>query len=299
MVLGAAILWGSSATAAQFLQNQNVSTLLISQTRVSLSCILLLAALATRRKDLLKVIPADLWRFLLLGVIGIAGANFTYYFTMKLSTVATGILLQYLAPLAVVTYMVLSKEETLSLRKVGAAFLSLAGCFLAVGGAGPSALRIGAMALGTGILSMGCYAFLTLFSRHLLRRYPSWTVIFYSLAFASVFWMAVHPVSEIMQEPHSLPIWLALGALSISSVLLPYLLYFSGLRRISASRVILLSTSEPVVAIASAAIVLGEVLDAWKVLGAVLVLGAILVLQSGQEKDAVEPQQASRESYGS
>jgi drug/metabolite transporter (DMT)-like permease len=98
MILGAAIFWGSSATAAQFLQNQNVSTLLISQTRVSLSCILLLAVLATRRKDLLKVKPADLWRFLLLGVIGIAGANFTYYFTMKLSTVAIGILLQYLAP---------------------------------------------------------------------------------------------------------------------------------------------------------------------------------------------------------
>jgi hypothetical protein len=116
--------------------------------------------------------------------------------------------------------MVLSKEEALSLRKVGAAFLSLAGCFLAVGGAGPSTLRIGARALGTGILSMGCYAFLTLFSWHLLRRYPSWTVIIYSLAFTSVFWMAVHPVSEIMQEPHSLPIWLALGALSISSVLL-------------------------------------------------------------------------------
>jgi hypothetical protein len=45
--------------------------------------------------------------------------------------------------------------------------------------------------------------------------------------------------------------------------------------------------------------VLGEVLDAWKVLGAVLVLGAILVLQSGHQTDAVEPQQASMESYGS
>jgi drug/metabolite transporter (DMT)-like permease len=73
--------------------------------------------------------------------------------------------------------------------------------------------------------------------------------------------------------------WLALGGLSLTSVLIPYVFYFGGLRRISASRTIITSTMEPIVAIVSAAFLLGETLDGWRTLGAVAVVVAIVVVQ--------------------
>jgi drug/metabolite transporter (DMT)-like permease len=202
---------------------------------------------------------------------------------MKQSTVATGILLQYLAPLAVVSYTVLAGEESLTARKVLAAFLSLVGCFFAVGGAAGLLVTPGAWV--TGLLSMFCFAFLTVFSRHLLARTSTWTVILYALCAASLFWLVVHPPDALLRERHDATTWGALFLLALASVLFPYLLYFAGLRRITASQAIITGTAEPVVAIASAAALLGEVLDAGRIIGAAIVLGAIIILQTGAGKE--------------
>jgi drug/metabolite transporter (DMT)-like permease len=283
-VLGAALFWGISATVAQGLQRHGVSTILIVQMRVTVSCLLLLSGCVLFRRDLLRIRGGDLTWFALVGVIGIAGANYTYYATMRQSTVATGILLQYLAPLAVVGYTVLTREETLTARKVFAALLSLAGCFFAVGGVGPGRFSMTPGALTTGLLSMFCFAFLTIFSRHLLARLSSTTLILFSLCFASVFWLIVHPPEVLLEERHDASTWGVVILLGLSSVLFPYLLYFAGLRRIPASRAIITSTAEPVVAILSAAILLGEGLDPLQIVGAAIVLGAIVFLQTGGEK---------------
>jgi drug/metabolite transporter (DMT)-like permease len=283
-VLGAALFWGISATVAQGLQKHGVSTILIVQMRVTISCLLLLGGCILVRRDLLRIRWGDLARFALLGIIGIAGANYTYYATMRQSTVAAGILLQYLAPLAVVGYTVLAGEEALTARKVLAALLSLAGCFFAVGGLGPGRFSMTPGALATGLLSMFCFAFLTIFSRHLLARLSGTTVILFSLCFASLFWLVVHPPGVLLEEQHDASTWGMLILLALSSVLFPYLFYFAGLRRIPASRAIITSTAEPVVAILSAAILLGEGLDSVQIFGAVIVLVAIVFLQTGREQ---------------
>jgi drug/metabolite transporter (DMT)-like permease len=287
-VLGAALLWGLSATVAQGLQRHGVSTILIVQMRATISFLLLLSGCILFRRDLLRIQWRDLARFALLGIIGIAGANYTYYATMRQSSVAAGILLQYLAPLAVIGYTVLAGEETLTARKVFAALLSLVGCFFAVGGIGPGRFSMTPGALATGLLSMFCFAFLTIFSRHLLARLSGTTVILYSLCFASIFWLVVHPPAVLLEEQHDAPTWGVLILLALSSVLFPYLLYLAGLRRIPASRAIITSTAEPVVAIFSAAILLGESLDLMQIIGAAIVLGAIVFLQTGGEKPGDE-----------
>jgi drug/metabolite transporter (DMT)-like permease len=283
-ILAAAALWGLSATGAKVLQNQGVGTLLIVQTRVTISCLLMLVFFATKRPLLLRVRRTDLWRLVLIGLVGVAGTNFTYYYTIKESTVALAILLQYLAPLAVMGFAVWKGDEELSPGKVAAALAALFGCFLAVGGPESGDLRLSPLALFTGILSMAGFAFMTIYPRYLFVRYSVLTVQFYAVLFASLFWLVVHPPWATIGEPVSAETWGALTALSVGSVLIPYSLYLAGLRRVVPSRAIIISTFEPVVAIVSAAVVLGEGMDALRIFGALLVLGAIVALQVGPEK---------------
>lgn len=133
MIMGAALCWGGSATTAKSLLNQQVDTLLIVQFRVTFSCLLMLVFYLLFKPRILRVNTRDLWRFALLGIVGVAGSNFTYYFTIKESTVATGILMQYLSPLLVMGYAAVAKEEEFTLYKLSAAVVSLLGCSLAVG----------------------------------------------------------------------------------------------------------------------------------------------------------------------
>ena len=293
MIMLAAVLWGLSATAAKFLLNHQVGTLLIVQTRVTFSCLIMFFVYLVFAPRHLRVRPADLWRFGLLGIAGMAGANFTYYFTIKESTVATAILIQYTAPIFVLAYETIQKEEKFTTVKLIAALLSLLGCFLAVGGYDASRLNITPLGLISGIGSIFCFAFLTVYPRHLLVRYSTWTVIFYSLVGASVFWLFVNPPWVLVGAGPAVDVWGALVVLAVGSVLIPHTSYFGGLRHVVPSRAIITSTLEPVVAIISAAFFLGEFLEAVQAVGAVLVLAAIVVLQVRREPGELEGEHAS------
>ncbi|MEK9137595.1 MAG: DMT family transporter, partial [Bacteroidota bacterium] len=63
-------------------------------------------------------------------------------------------------------------------------------------------------------------------------------------------------------------------------------LYFAGMQYVPASRAAVTSTLEPVVAIVSAAVFLGEMLQPGQVVGAVIVLCAIGLLQMKKEGEA-------------
>ena len=283
MIVSAATLWGLSATAAKVLQNLGLTTIVIVQSRVLWSAVILLVVFGTMRRDLLRVPVRELWQFALLGVIGFAGANFTYYAVIKESTVATGILLQYTAPVFVMLYAVRTGMERFSGLKLVAALVSLAGCFLAVGQYDPGAVALTPTVLLTGAASVFCFAFLTVYSRRLIARYRTWTVTFYAVLFATLFWFLINPPWVMVSGVMAPELWAALVVLAVISVLLPHTLFIAGLRTIDASRGIIISTLEPVVAILSAALILSEHLSAIQVVGAAMVVAAVVGLNASPE----------------
>jgi len=284
MILGSAVFWGTSATAAKALFNQQLDTVLVVQARVTVSMFLLLGFYLIFRRDFLRIDPRELWKFALLGCIGVAGTNFTYYFTIKETTVATAILIQYTAPLLVMLYAVWSGEERFTGAKIIAVVLSLGGCFLAVGAYDREVLRITPLGLLTGIGSIFGFAFLTIFTRSVLKTHGVWTSTFYAMLFASLFWGVLNPPWVVAAQPLTARTWGALVVLAVVSLLIPQTLFFGGLRRIVPSRAIITSTFEPIVAIVSAAWYLGELLEGPQILGALLVIAAILLLQAHPEE---------------
>lgn len=283
MIMAAAAFWGVSATAAKFLLNRHVDTILIVQMRVTVSALILILFYLIAKPDLLRVRRQDVWRFALLGIIGVSGANFTYYFTIKESTVATAIILQYTAPLFVMAYTTVVGQERFTPLKLVAAILSLTGCFLAVGAYDTTVLKLPVIGLISGAGSMICFSFLGIYTRYLARRSNIWTMTVYSFIFASLFWLVINPPSMIVAQSPSGATWGGLVALAIMSVLIPHSLFFAGMQHVVASRAIITSTLEPVVAIASAAMVLGEFLRPTQVFGAALVVCAIVLLQMRRE----------------
>jgi len=287
MIIGAASLWGASATLAKSLLNQRLDTLFIVQTRTSFSCVVLFAGLLIVSPRLLRIRYGDIWRFAFLGILGLAGANFTYYFTIKESNVATAITIQYTAPLFVMAYEIWRKEERYTLNKLIAAVLSLTGCFLAVTGLDLTVMRISNLGLLTGAGSILSFTFLTIATRHLLVRYSSWTVTFYGIASAAVFWLVLNPPQRIIAAQPSSETWLTLFILAMASVLVPNLLYTSGLRYVVPTRAVITSTLEPIVAIVTAALFLGELLNGVQLVGAMLVILAIVLLQVSRERGSI------------
>jgi drug/metabolite transporter (DMT)-like permease len=250
---------------------------------MTLSFITLLILLLIFRRDVLRVNVKDLPRFALLGIIGVAGSNFSYYYIINVSNVATGILLQYMAPLLVLGYAILTKDEEVSTVKFLSAIISLAGCFLAVRGERLSLLNLSTFGVIIAIATPSVWAFNTVILRHLLNSYKSWTVTIYAFMFATLFWMFFNPPWKLVSAGYSGETWGVFFLFAIISILIPHSLYFIGVQYLTASRAIITATFEPIVAIGSAYFFLGETLSPIQLVGALFVIAAIVLLQYKKE----------------
>ncbi len=284
-ILGAAAFWGVSATAARYLITLRFDTLLLVQMRITLSCLLLLPVFLAFRPRLLRVAPRDLPHLALLGIAGVAGSNFTYYFAIQETNVATAILMQYLAPVLVLAWAASTREERLTPVKVGAAAVSIAGCFLAIAGGSLDVFRLSPAGIGSGLASAFCWGFTNVWLKRMVKAYAVWTCVIWSFIFASLFWLFINPPWAIAAAAYPADTWLVLLGIAVISVLIPHSLYFNGVRYLTASRAIITATFEPVVAIATAAFFVGETPGPVQALGAVMVLGAIALLQVRHEAD--------------
>lgn len=279
-ILIAVIFWGGSAALAKLLFTKQYETLMIVQTRSSLSFILLALYFALKEREVFRIRLHDLHLFASVGLIGIAGTNFAYYYTVKESTVATAILIQNTAPVFVMIYAVLvSKEEEFNLAKAISLLLALFGCYLAVSGGSVADIKLSGWSLFTGPASTFCYVFVLIAGKRILRRYSTWTMLLYSFGFATVFWLFINPPWAIASKGYSINDWGVFWVFAIVSILIPYSFFGAGLKRLEASTVSILSTMEPIAAIVIAYFVLGETLNTVQILGAVAVVVAVGMLQ--------------------
>jgi drug/metabolite transporter (DMT)-like permease len=121
------------------------------------------------------------------------------------------------------------------------------------------------------------FAFYVVFSKRGLRRYPPETVLFYTFLVAGVFWAFVTPPWRILAARYDAELWLMFACLGVFSTLVPFFLFNTGLKHLSAAEAGIIASLEPVVAVLSAALFLGEGLHALQWLGALLVLLAAML----------------------
>lgn len=280
-VVLAVTLWGGSASLAKYLFLTSYDPLIVTQTRSSLSFLLLAAWFLLTDRSVFRVPLRELYKFALIGIVGIATTNFTYYYTVKESTVATAILVQNAAPVVVMIYaVVVSKEEDFTGIKVIALVFALFGCFLAVSGGSTAEVNLAGWALVTAPVSMLTYAFMLLVSKHMLRTYTVWTMLVTALGFATIFWLFVNPPWAIGAQGYGLKDWGIFLGFAVVSILLPYIFFAKGLRLLEATTAGIISTLEPVIAIVVAWLTLGESMSLVQVAGTVAVVSSIVLLQA-------------------
>ncbi len=275
----ATIFWGLSATIAKFLFKHDVDLLTLVQMRSTLSFVVLFVSLSIFKREYLKIPKSDILRFALLGVVGIAGSNFTYYFTLNEINVATAIVMQYTAPVLVVLYGVLSKSEKITSVKLLAMFLSLLGCAFVVRIFEVQFLNLSKIGLISGVASALCWAFFNVYGKKVGQGHNVWGSLTFSLMFAGIFWLIFNPPWKILSSSFSPSDWLVFFIFAMVSVLIPYFFYFTGLKFIQPSSAIITSTLEPVVAIVSAWFIVEEKLSLIQSIGAILVILAVALLQ--------------------
>lgn len=281
LLLLAVLFWGGSAPLGKFLIVTRFDTLIIVQTRTSLAFVLLFLFFLLMDRSVFRIELRDIWKFAMLGVIGVAITNYTYYFTVKEASVATAILVQYTAPVWIVLYSVLIlKEDRLDRVTIVSLVIALVGCYFAVTSGSMQSINLKGWAIITGPLSAFTFAYQVIGTKQLIKRYSIWTLLLYMFGFSAIFWLCVNPPWNVIAKHYNYSDWGILWMFAIVSILIPQMAFASGLKHLDASTAGIISVMEPVVAIVAAFLILGESLSVIQMFGGLMVLLAVGLLQA-------------------
>jgi DME family drug/metabolite transporter len=290
--LGRAAFTGRLLAGTQGLRS--IEPVILAQTRTTFSLLLLAPFLWWRRgREGMALARADFVRCLVLGVVGVAGSNYLYYFGIQKLNVAVAIILQYTAPVWVLLYMVTRGRQRPTGQRVSSVALAVIGCGLAIGIVGAGRFNLNSWGLAAAVAGAFTFAFYNIAGHDLLTRYDHWRILAYVLLGSALFWLLVNPPWKIAAARYTPAEWLFLLVFALISALVPYLFYFAGLRQLDATRAIVTSCLEPVFSIVIAAAVLGELVKPVQVVGIALVLVATVLVQlpsvTDEESAILEP----------
>jgi drug/metabolite transporter, DME family len=272
-----------------------IDPLMLAQARSTIALLILAPILFVLRRPTLNVRRSHVVQFFVLGVLGLAASNYFYYFAIEKTNVATAIVLQYVAPVWVLLYMLTRRLQRPTVQRISGVVLAVVGCAIAVGEIAArssfpwlviTSMRFNKVGVIAAELAAITFAFYNVYGQQLLQIYQRWTVLVYSMLGAAVFWLLVNPPWKIVAQHYSGEQWLFMLAFSITSMLIPFSLYFAGLQYLDATRAVVTACLEPVWAILLTAITLGELVTQTQVVGIAVVLSATILVQRPEPKTA-------------
>ena len=200
-------------------------------------------------------------------MFGLALVHFTYFKTISLTSVATAILLEYLAPVLILLFSVAFLGERLTWALPAAVAMSVMGCALMVGAIGGTGLVVSPAGISWGLASAVFFAVYTVMGKYATRRWPPWTLLCYGLGAAAVFWLVLlgpGAVLGVLAEPRRFG---AVLFIAVVSTMAPFGAYLTALHHIDATKASITATLEPGIAAIAAFLLLGEALAPLQLLG--------------------------------
>ncbi|GAA4055027.1 EamA family transporter [Agromyces indicus] len=302
--LSAALLFGLNGSVTRVTVDAGIDPAQLTFIRVLSVCLIAGGWLALTDRGAFRITRRQVAVMAVLGVAGVALLQWTYAMAIKLLPVGIALLLEYLAVLAVAVIARVFFGERVKGRLWVAIALVLAGLALVARPGGADLDPVGVL------FGLAAAATLTVYflvgERQVAATSPM-AVAFWSMGFATLFWamfsgwwrldpalLAATTSLDGALEAVSVPLWLVVAWNAVLGSFAPFLLSFLALRRLSATAVGIVASSEVVFAFAFAWMWLGQALDPFQLAGASVVLVAIILAQTARPDAAMDADLASQ-----
>jgi drug/metabolite transporter, DME family len=288
-VVASAACFGTLGVLTHFVYAAGVTPLALLTWRFAAAALLMAAFQLLRGRRELAVTAGDLGRFSLLALTGYGAASLCYFFALPLIGVSVTTVMLYTYPAIVALVGWLFLGERFAWPRLAAILLTFAGCalvarvFEAHAALSPLGLLLG---LGAGL----GYAMFNVLSFRFMNRKPRVVLMAYTFGISSV---AIGLAAVVTHQSLSVAAWTpAVWGILLAIVLVPtfaaIVLYLEGIRRLGAAQAAIVSTFEPLFAIALSWVFLGERLAPTQWLGALVVLAGVVLSEWGSAGVSVE-----------
>jgi drug/metabolite transporter (DMT)-like permease len=295
MVLSAATLFAVNGVVAKVILASGISSLRLTEVRITGAAIGLVAAVAILRPSVLRVTPRQLPFLAAFGIGGLALIQWLYFLAIHRLELGIALLIQYLAPLLVALWARFVMRRPVRRRLWLALALSLSGLALVVQIWRGSGNGLDGLGVAASLAAAVAFAGYILMAERGVERRDAVSLTAYGFVFGALFFAVIQPwwtfptghVSERVSllgnlGASHLPVWALMLWMIVLGAIVPFALFVGALHHIAATRASIVAMFEPVVASAVAWAWLGESLDPVQVVGGAIVLGGILLAQTAR-----------------
>lgn len=282
-VLLGASFWGIGGTAADFLFEQaDIDVNWYVSTRLVISGVLLLGVqMLLSGKQSLFIIWKDyksILHLLIFSLFGMLLVQYSYMASIKEGNAAVATLLQYLAPIYILIWLIVKGHQKLQYADIIAVLLTVVGTYLLLTNGSFAGITVPSHALIWGVISGISLAFYTLYARKLLDFYSSVTVVGWAMLIAGICMNVIHPIWRVETQEWSISVFGVLGFTIIFGTTLAFWMFIKSLEYLEAKETTLLGTVEPLTAVASSVIWLNLSFGPWQIVGMTLILVLVVYL---------------------
>jgi drug/metabolite transporter (DMT)-like permease len=294
----ASLLFGLNGSTTKVIVEAGLSPAQLTFVRVTVIMVLAGAVLLVTNRTAFRIDRRQLAVMALLGVAGVALIQWFYAVAISLLPVGIALMLEYSGVLLIALVARFVFNERVKPRiwwAIGCVLVGMA--VVAQIWASP----LSGLGVVAGVAAAICLAVYFLVGERQVASSSPLAVAFWSMLFASAFWLLlsgwwqIDPalLTESVRLHGNLatvaaPLWTLLLWNGVLGSFAPYLLSYMALARLTATAAGIVSASEVIFAFAFAFLWLGETLDGVQALGALLVLAGIVVAQTARANRPVD-----------
>jgi drug/metabolite transporter (DMT)-like permease len=289
-ILLSACGFGVMGVFAVWSYRNGATTVTLLAMRFTIAAALLWPYLALTRQPLVVRDRRKLLGLTLLGAMYV-GQALAYFNSIRYIPVGLTSIILFIHPAVVAVLAWLIFKEHMSLPKLLALGLALAGVALVIGA--PTGTQTDLL-LGIGIALIGVvvYSFYIILSTRIMVGISALTASAYVFTAAAIILLGYGLISGefrpqgVQANGWDIPSngWLDILGVALLGTVLAITTFFAGLTRLGPSRATIISTLEPIITALTGWLLLGQQLGPLQLLGGALILTAMLLLQARRRK---------------
>ena len=276
---GAAIGWGSGGIATRAALNDGVTPLAMVAIRGFIATAIMIGVLVMARRPWRKT--AESWGLgARMSVFNLVGPFILYTYAYRYASAGFVGILIALVPIATATMAhYILPDEPLKLAKVIGLSIGFGGVGLLLG-SGDSGLADGGRPLLAAVLTIAgviTIAYSNVYAKRFAATYDPLALMGVQFAVGTLVLTLVALVAEGVPTAISAWGWTLIAYMAVGSTVLPYLMYYWLLRRVTTARASTIGYFVPMVSLVSGAVLLDEQLQFGIIAGGVVILAGVVL----------------------
>lgn len=280
LVVLAAIAWGISGVSGQFLMKQGISVHLLTSLRLLLSGLILVSIVTWKQPQQVRAVMKDkkvLAGILVFSICGLLLNQFSYLQAIHYTNAGTATVLQYMAPVLVLTIICFKNRSLPTIGELAAILLAILGTFIIATHGQLGNLALTPAGLFWGLFSAVTYTLYMLLPIKLIHKWGSLLVIGLSMVMGGLVFGLVSRSWQYNSHFQAENLLAYFGLIIVGSVF-AYTAFLKGVSLIGAVKGSLLASIEPIAAVFFSVAIMKEIFYPIDFLGMLLTILAVLII---------------------